>query len=149
MPPSSPTVSVARPQPTGTQVPSRTQGPSRGKRSAKISPKGEEILDDFLKTLIAGAKFFVPVKIVGHIVSAPVQNASAEKRKKQVSTGSEWRETIGGFSLGLAQNPDKRWPSAEDFAKRMKGEFWIYVSNLNELSFVYLELDGKPGENQN
>ena len=145
MPPSSSPSVVAE----GTQGrPPRVQAPSRGKRGAKICPKGAEIVDDFLKTLIAGAKFLVPVKIVGQNASAPAPTVSPEKRKKPVSTDPEWRETIGGFSLGLAQNPDKCWPSAEDFETRLNGgEFWIYVSTLSELSFVYLELDGKPGEN--
>ena len=145
MPPSSsPRVAAERTQGPPPRVPSRG-----GKRGAKICPKGAEIVDDFLKTLIAGAKFYVPVKIVGLNAKAPVSTASPEKRKKPVLTGPEWRETIGGFSLGLAQNADKCWPSAEDFEMRMNGgEFWIYVSTLSELSFVYLEMDGKPGENQ-
>jgi hypothetical protein len=122
---------------------------TRTRRSTKVTPKGDEIVDDFLKTLIAGAKFFVPVKIIGKAddeTTSLKQEASGSGRKKKAETPrSEWRETLGGFSLVLAHNADKTWPTAETFFEDMNGEFWIYVSNLKDLSFVYFEIDKQPG----
>ena len=126
----------------------------RKKRGEKFTPKGEEIQDDFLKTLIAGARFFVPVKIIDSSKVDEEQkqrdvvattSASIGKRKKSVSTSSEWRETLSLFTIGIAQNTEKVWPSAEIFSQAMNGEFWIYVSDVQELSFAYFEIYGQPG----
>jgi len=108
--------------------------------------------------LIAGARFFVPVKIIDpskgedekkQIDVVATTSASVGKRKKYVSPSSEWRETLSLFTIGIAQNQEKVWPLAEIFSRDMNGEFWIYVSDVQELSFAYFEVRGQPGKVEN
>ncbi len=104
-------------------------------RSSKKTPNNEEIVDDFLKTLIAGAKFYVAVKIEG---SSGEAVASTSKRKAPEPEGIE---SIGELQLGV---DGKTFPSKEAILKS-GGTFWIYVSDISGCSFIYFEVDKTPG----
>jgi hypothetical protein len=47
----------------------RPSAASQTRRAAKKTPAGDEITDDYLRTLISAAKFYVPVNVIG--VEAP------------------------------------------------------------------------------